>query len=82
MIQALVTRTNNYYGGLNFDGDNVIFVNGDKDPWHILSLYLPNRVKSPIFGDKLVVNSDLKHNNIQIIIPGRRDSYQFYTLHT
>lgn len=33
-----VNWTNTFYGGLNVSGSNIVFPNGDIDPWHALSL--------------------------------------------
>ena len=35
---AAIKKTNDFYGGLSYTGERVIFVNGDIDPWHKLSL--------------------------------------------
>ncbi|KAF6075581.1 serine protease 16 [Phyllostomus discolor] len=37
MVQA-VTQTNSYYGGQTPGATQVLFVNGDADPWHVLSV--------------------------------------------
>jgi len=31
--------TNYFYGGVDIDEENILFVNGNIDPWHILGLY-------------------------------------------
>ena len=38
MIENYVNKTNIKFGGRNPDLRNVIFVNGDADPWHTLSV--------------------------------------------
>ncbi|EFP07893.1 hypothetical protein CRE_14134 [Caenorhabditis remanei] len=39
-IEENVEATNYRYGGVDgFRGTNVVFINGDVDPWHILGLY-------------------------------------------
>ena len=35
---AGINSTNAYYGGVDYKGSRVVFVNGDIDPWHALSL--------------------------------------------
>lgn len=37
-IEKTVNFTNGYYGGKNFQGSRVVFVNGAIDPWHALSI--------------------------------------------
>lgn len=37
-VGAAIKKTNDFYGGLSYTGERVIFVNGDIDPWHKLSL--------------------------------------------
>ncbi|XP_036889003.1 thymus-specific serine protease [Sturnira hondurensis] len=37
IVQA-VTQTNSYYGGQTPGATQVLFVNGDADPWHVLSV--------------------------------------------
>jgi len=40
VIDANVQRTNDYYGGNeNYNGTNIVFVNGSEDPWHMVSAY-------------------------------------------
>jgi len=40
-----VRDTNWRYGGQdNYNGTNVVFVNGSEDPWHVLSLYAPDHL--------------------------------------
>lgn len=41
-IQQLVDRTNTKYGGQNYRGTKVIFVNGKIDPWYVLSFIQPS----------------------------------------
>ena len=38
LLKHSVSRANIFYGGRNPDIRNVIFVNGDVDPWHTLSV--------------------------------------------
>lgn len=38
LLNSMVRRTNIIYGGLRPDLRNVIFTNGDIDPWHALSI--------------------------------------------
>ncbi|XP_043855129.1 thymus-specific serine protease [Dromiciops gliroides] len=37
-VAKAVSRTNTYYGGLRPGATRVFFVNGDIDPWHVLSV--------------------------------------------
>lgn len=37
-VYAAVNRTNQYYGGRNVTGTNIVFPNGSIDPWHALSV--------------------------------------------
>lgn len=37
-LSSYIRATNEYYGGRNFQGKNVIFPNGSLDPWHALSI--------------------------------------------
>lgn len=37
-VAQAINTTNAFYGGLDYAGDRVIFVNGRIDPWHALSL--------------------------------------------
>ncbi|KAM8781994.1 thymus-specific serine protease [Rhynchonycteris naso] len=37
-IAQAVAQTNSYYGGLTPGATHVLFVNGDTDPWHVLSI--------------------------------------------
>ena len=38
LLENSVNKTNIEFGGRNPDVRNVIFVNGDQDPWHTLSI--------------------------------------------
>jgi hypothetical protein len=38
-IAYAVDNTNTNYGGYNYQGSRVLFVNGEIDPWHALSFY-------------------------------------------
>ncbi|XP_048515366.1 thymus-specific serine protease-like [Athalia rosae] len=38
LLESAVKRTNIVYGGNNPDVRNIIFANGDLDPWHVLSV--------------------------------------------
>lgn len=41
-------NTNWLYGGQdNYNGTNVMFINGSEDPWHVLSLYGPHKPLNP-----------------------------------
>jgi hypothetical protein len=37
-VSSAVNRTNNFYGGKNVTGTNIVFPNGSIDPWHALSI--------------------------------------------
>ena len=37
-----ISLSNVFYGGWNYNGTNVFFVNGDVDPWHASSVLTPN----------------------------------------
>ncbi len=37
-MQANIRDTNDYYGGNEPEGTRVLFVNGNIDPWHVLSV--------------------------------------------
>lgn len=37
-VSAAVASTNDYYGGRNVNGTNIVFPNGSVDPWHALSI--------------------------------------------
>lgn len=37
-IATAVASTNQHYGGLDYNGTRVVFINGDVDPWHALSM--------------------------------------------
>ncbi|KAI1723580.1 serine carboxypeptidase s28 domain-containing protein [Ditylenchus destructor] len=38
ILEANVKKTNDYYGGVeNYNGTEMVFVNGSEDPWHALS---------------------------------------------
>ena len=41
-VKANVERTNNIYGGLNYQGSRVIFVNGNLDPWFARYFKIPH----------------------------------------
>ncbi|XP_069752825.1 thymus-specific serine protease isoform X2 [Narcine bancroftii] len=38
VVAEAVQHTNENYGGLNIKGSRIVFPNGSKDPWHILSI--------------------------------------------
>ncbi|KAM9970618.1 hypothetical protein ACTFIR_002480 [Dictyostelium discoideum] len=38
-----IDATNNYYGGQNIQGSNIMFTNGLLDPWHLLSVNEDNQ---------------------------------------
>ena len=37
-VASAVNRTNQFYGGKNVTGTNIVFPNGSIDPWHALSI--------------------------------------------
>ncbi|XP_046606656.1 thymus-specific serine protease-like [Neodiprion virginianus] len=47
LLDSAVTRTNIVYGGLKPEVTNVIFTNGDLDPWHALSVLEDLNESSP-----------------------------------
>jgi pimeloyl-ACP methyl ester carboxylesterase len=64
-----VRDTNWRYGGQdNYNGTNVVFVNGSEDPWHMLSLYAPDHM--PIQGDN--------GNVTLMLIPGTSHCQDMY----
>jgi hypothetical protein len=46
-IETLVEETNTYYGARELEVENVVFVNGDVDPWHTLGRLTNLNEKSP-----------------------------------
>ncbi|XP_074032602.1 putative serine protease K12H4.7 [Leptinotarsa decemlineata] len=46
-VQKAVERTNNFYGGLDIDVTNVVFVHGVSDPWHVLGITRTRNIDSP-----------------------------------
>ncbi|XP_060833101.1 putative serine protease K12H4.7 [Bombus pascuorum] len=46
-LYTRIARTNTMYGGLRPDLQNVIFTNGDIDPWHVLSVLQDLNESSP-----------------------------------
>ena len=38
-VDHSIKNSNVYYGGLKYNGTNVIFVNGKIDPWHAMSFF-------------------------------------------
>nr|XP_023027495.1 putative serine protease F56F10.1 [Leptinotarsa decemlineata] len=48
-VQKAVDRTNNFYGGLDIDVTNVVFVHGVSDPWHVLGITKTKNIASPAF---------------------------------
>lgn len=47
LLDTVVERTNIVYGGWTPDVTNVIFTNGDIDPWHALSVLEDVNESSP-----------------------------------
>jgi len=47
-MENTVRNTNYMYGGQdNYNGTNVMFINGSEDPWHVLSVYGPHLPNNP-----------------------------------
>jgi hypothetical protein len=63
-----VSDTNWRYGGQdNYNGTNVVFVNGSEDPWHMLSVFGPHQ---PLQGD---------NGNVTVmLIPGTSHCQDMY----
>ncbi|KAF2906004.1 hypothetical protein ILUMI_00171 [Ignelater luminosus] len=47
-ITSQVDNTNRYYGGLDINVTNVVFVHGSIDPWHALGLTKTRNPKAPV----------------------------------
>lgn len=56
LLNKSVRRTNVMYGGDTPDVKNVVFVNGDVDPWHALSVLKNLNIYSPSFLIKGIPN--------------------------
>jgi hypothetical protein len=54
-IKNAVNNTNTNYGGYNYKGSRVLFLNGDIDPWHALSFI--NRAPNPDTHFTLIRNA-------------------------
>ena len=39
LLKQAITDTNTNYGGYDYQGSRVVFVNGNIDPWHALGFY-------------------------------------------
>jgi len=47
-LESTVRNTNYLYGGQdNYNGTNIMFINGSEDPWHVLSLFGPHMPLNP-----------------------------------
>nr|XP_020758580.1 thymus-specific serine protease-like [Odocoileus virginianus texanus] len=46
-VAQAVAQTNAYYGGQAPGATQVLFVNGDADPWHVLSVTQPSGPSEP-----------------------------------
>jgi hypothetical protein len=46
-LAEAVANTNTYYGGYNYQGTRVVFVNGNIDPWHSLGFYEQSQPPNP-----------------------------------
>ncbi|KAF5283542.1 hypothetical protein FQA39_LY17322 [Lamprigera yunnana] len=46
-VNDQIKRTNTYYGALNIQVDNVVFVHGSVDPWHVLGITKTINQKAP-----------------------------------
>ncbi|KAI1723581.1 serine carboxypeptidase s28 domain-containing protein [Ditylenchus destructor] len=65
IIDAKIQYTNDYYGGSdNYNGTNVVFVNGSEDPWHALGAY--------------EFNPDVNKNVTSILIDGTSHCEDMY----
>lgn len=57
LLKQSIADTNTNYGGYDYEGTRVVFVNGNIDPWHALGFYgnPPNKNTHTVFieGNKL-----------------------------
>ncbi len=58
-IENMIKSTNTYYGGLDLDVENVVFVYGSNDPWHRLGLQTELNEKSPLY----IINGKTSQRN-------------------
>ena len=59
-IESLVQETNDYYGSIDLDVQNVVFVHGSIDPWHAMGRLTDLNEDSPaimITGILMISNS-------------------------
>lgn len=47
LLKLAVAQTNIYYGGLNLQVSNVVFVHGSVDPWHVLGITNSSNPQAP-----------------------------------
>lgn len=47
-INAQINQTNAYYGGIDIDVSNVVYVHGSLDPWHAVGLLETTNPDSPV----------------------------------
>ncbi|EFA84445.1 hypothetical protein PPL_02477 [Heterostelium album PN500] len=57
------------YGGINPDADNILYVNGDIDPWHALGITTPITRKSPSSSSILLIHGTSHCDDMLIPLP-------------
>jgi len=74
-LNKAVTRTNTYYGALNLQTTNVLYVHGSIDPWHALGLTESKKLPTIfIQGTAHCANMyEPKSSDIQQLVKARED---------
>ncbi|XP_011313900.1 putative serine protease K12H4.7 [Fopius arisanus] len=49
LLENAIERTNTFYGGLQLEVTNVVYVHGSIDPWHALGITKSSNPKTPAF---------------------------------